>query len=239
MRGGGPFDLLEKGRHETISLSDEEAVKRVERHVMDDREFFCKRHRAEFPTFMKVLEAMPVDQFAYRPHERSPSALDLVWTLANEMAACTTMIESGEVRWDPPPAPLPREALRVFHGNYEELDKRANRLGDDAWRRLSRLYVGGDLLIEQPLGGFLWYLFFDAIHHRGQLSTYIRPMGGMCLRFMGRQGMIPAARAVLTGLGVSERGRSHARPKHSTGGGGSNRFLRVFDSAGHEPPARD
>ena len=37
-------------------------------------------HRAEFPTFKKVLEAMPADQFAYRPHERSPSALEVVWT---------------------------------------------------------------------------------------------------------------------------------------------------------------
>jgi len=30
------FDLLEKGRHETASLSDEKAEKRIERHVMDD-----------------------------------------------------------------------------------------------------------------------------------------------------------------------------------------------------------
>jgi hypothetical protein len=126
---------------------------------MDDREFFCKRHPAEFPTFMKVLEAMPVDQFAYRPHERSPSALDLVWTLANEMAACTTMIDSGEVRWDPPPAPLPREALRAFHANYEALNERVNRLGEEVWRRPSKLYVGGDLFMEQPLGGFLWPVF--------------------------------------------------------------------------------
>jgi uncharacterized damage-inducible protein DinB len=188
------FDLLEKGRHETASFSDEEAAaKRIERFVMDDREFFCKRHRAEFPTFMKVLEAMPVDQFAYRPHERSPSALDLVWTLANEMAACTTMIDSGEVRWDPPPAPLPREALRVFHANYEALEERVNRLGEEVWRRPSKLYVGGDLLMEQPLGGFLWYLFFDAIHHRGQLSTYIRPMGGKVPSIYGPSGDDPGS----------------------------------------------
>ena len=45
---------------------------------MDDREFFCKRHRVQFPTFKKVLEAMPIDRFDYRPHERSPSALELV-----------------------------------------------------------------------------------------------------------------------------------------------------------------
>lgn len=159
---------------------------------MDDREFFCMRHRAEFPTFMNALEAMPVDQFAYRPHERSPSALDL-WTLANEMAVCATMIDSGEVRWDPPPAPLPREALRVLHANYEALNERVNRLGEEVWRRPSKLYVGGDLLMEQPLGGFLWYLFFDAIHHRGQLSTYIRPMGGKAPSIYGPSGDDPGS----------------------------------------------
>ena len=25
---------------------------------------------------------------------------------------------------------------------------------------------------------FLWFILFDAIHHRGQLTVYIRPMGG-------------------------------------------------------------
>jgi uncharacterized damage-inducible protein DinB len=30
---------------------------------------------------------------------------------------------------------------------------------------------------EDTVGGFLWSFLFDAIHHRGQLSTYLRPMG--------------------------------------------------------------
>jgi uncharacterized damage-inducible protein DinB len=30
---------------------------------------------------------------------------------------------------------------------------------------------------EQPIGQFLWFIHFDAIHHRGQLSAYLRPMG--------------------------------------------------------------
>lgn len=33
-------------------------------------------------------------------------------------------------------------------------------------------------MMESPVGEFLWYLFFDAIHHRGQLAAYLRPMGG-------------------------------------------------------------
>ena len=33
------------------------------------------------------------------------------------------------------------------------------------------------MALEMPIGEFLWFILFDAIHHRGQLSTYIRPDG--------------------------------------------------------------
>jgi uncharacterized damage-inducible protein DinB len=31
---------------------------------------------------------------------------------------------------------------------------------------------------ETTIDGFVWGFLFDAVHHRGQLSTYLRPMGG-------------------------------------------------------------
>ena len=158
---------------------------------MNDREFFCKRHQTEFPTFKRVLDALPSAQFAYRPHERSPSTLDLVWTLACEMAACSTMIEKGEVRWVDAPAPAAAEAVQAFQANYQALNERVNALGEKQWARPAKLYVGGKLLMEPPLGEFLWYLFFDAIHHRGQLSTYIRPMGGKVPSIYGPSGDDP------------------------------------------------
>ena len=42
-----------------------------------------------------------------------------------------------------------------------------------------------------PISGFLWMFFFDAIHHRGQLSTYIRPMGGKVPSIYGPSGDDP------------------------------------------------
>ena len=51
--------------------------------------------------------------------------------------------------------------------------------------------MGDKLYMEQPLGTFLWYFFFDAIHHRGQLSTYIRPMGGKGPSIYGPSGDDP------------------------------------------------
>ncbi len=38
--------------------------------------------------------------------------------------------------------------------------------------------MGGDAAWETTIDGFVWGFLFDAIHHRGQLSTYLRPMGG-------------------------------------------------------------
>jgi uncharacterized damage-inducible protein DinB len=41
-----------------------------------------------------------------------------------------------------------------------------------------KFVVGDAPAWTASLGDMLWGLLFDMIHHRGQLSTYIRPMGG-------------------------------------------------------------
>src|SRR2546430_15895532 len=131
---------------------------------MNDREFFCQRHQTELPAFQRVLAALPLNQFEYRPHERSPSTLDLVWTLANEMAACSTIIDRGEVHWADVPAPGAGEAVKAFHANYEALDDCVQALEDQQWTRQSKFYVGGKLLTEPPLAGGLWDRFFGPSH---------------------------------------------------------------------------
>ena len=37
--------------------------------------------------------------------------------------------------------------------------------------------MDGNVIWEAPLGDMLFGFLFDAIHHRGQLSSYLRPMG--------------------------------------------------------------
>ena len=89
------------------------------------------------------------------------------------------MVEQGRVEWQPVEPPNAVEAVkRAFDEAYRGLDERLARLDDEAWRKTVQLLAGGKVVSERPLGDFLWFFFFDAIHHRGQLSTYIRPMGG-------------------------------------------------------------
>ena len=49
---------------------------------------------------------------------------------------------------------------------------------DDAkWDSQARLKMDGKVMWEAPLGDMLFGFLLDAIHHRGQLSSYLRPMG--------------------------------------------------------------
>jgi uncharacterized damage-inducible protein DinB len=68
--------------------------------------------------------------------------------------------------------------LAIFEGRYQELTDVLATIDDERWNAVAQFFYGGKVIAEQPVGQFLWYIHFDAIHHRGQLSAYIRPMGG-------------------------------------------------------------
>jgi len=51
-------------------------------------------------------------------------------------------------------------------------------MDEAAWTKQAQFFYNGQMVSEQPAGDFLWFILFDAIHHRGQLSAYLRPMGG-------------------------------------------------------------
>ncbi len=50
-------------------------------------------------------------------------------------------------------------------------------------------------IIEATVRDLLWLFLFDAVHHRGQLSVYIRPMGGKVPLIYGPSADAPLAQA--------------------------------------------
>jgi hypothetical protein len=145
---------------------------------MNDREFFLARRKIEYPAFVNVLKALPADRMDYKPHERSPSAQQLVWTLAQELAAGNQLCDTGETHFPTDPAPGVPEMFAAFEKNYAGTEDRVRGMDEAAWTKKGSLKAGGKVVMESPVGEVLWMLFFDAIHHRGQLSAYLRPMGG-------------------------------------------------------------
>ena len=51
-------------------------------------------------------------------------------------------------------------------------------MSDAAWESPGRFLFDGKVIYEYPRRDLAWMLLFDGLHHRGQLSTYLRPMGG-------------------------------------------------------------
>jgi uncharacterized damage-inducible protein DinB len=142
------------------------------------REYYLERRAAELPAFVAVLKALPVDRMDYKPHERSPSAEQIAWTLTKELQNCLDVATTFRTQYGAPPPPPIGEIVSLFEQRSNALTDAVTRMSDADWDRVAQFYVNDKLVSEQPVGQFLWFIHFDAIHHRGQLSTYIRPMGG-------------------------------------------------------------
>lgn len=147
---------------------------------MTNREFFIERWEQEHPAFLRVLQALPPSRLDYRPHPRSRSAAELVWLLAYEEQTGSELIDTGEINWnETPPPPSLEEMIGVYEKAHSELAPRLARLDDRRWEEDKvQLVVAGQVALEETLAAMFWGVLFDAVHHRGQLSVYLRPMGG-------------------------------------------------------------
>jgi uncharacterized damage-inducible protein DinB len=144
---------------------------------MTNREFYLERQQAESHAFMRVLKALPVDHLDYRPHERSPTAKEIVWLLTGELRIGLDAVINNRAEWIILPPPAMSEMLEKFETWSWELIDRVSKMSELSWDRVARFYFHGTLALEQPVGTFLWLNLFEAIHHRGQLSAYLHAMG--------------------------------------------------------------
>jgi uncharacterized damage-inducible protein DinB len=146
---------------------------------MTNLEFCIERRKAERPAFLRVLKAVPGGNLQYRPDPKARTAADLAWLLAVEESALLSLVKNGEVEWKESPAPQDMDAIvSAFERDSADLNARLEALDDAGWGRKVRFLMGGGAAWEDTLLQMVWGFLFDAIHHRGQLSTYLRPMGG-------------------------------------------------------------
>ncbi len=145
---------------------------------MSTREFFIQRWEAELPAFGKVLSAVPDDQLAYRPHERSTTAGALAWQLAEEQKQLSELLDTGEIRFEVKPHPHKRDIVTAWDDATAQLRDRLEKTDDKTWSGPAKFLMGGNAVWTDTVENMFWGYLFDMVHHRGQLSTYLRPMGG-------------------------------------------------------------
>jgi uncharacterized damage-inducible protein DinB len=147
---------------------------------MTNREFFIRCWEDEYPVFIKTFKAVPADKLDYRPHPNSRSAADLVWLQVVEKWCWMELLETGKINWKvPPPSMALDEMIAAYEKAHRALAPRLKAVDETSWhQKPTQFVVDGRVFFETSMGHMFWLGLFDAIHHRGQLTVYIRPTGG-------------------------------------------------------------
>ncbi|HEX5726030.1 MAG TPA: DinB family protein [Longimicrobiaceae bacterium] len=129
---------------------------------------------------LKLLRAYPADQSELQPHPRAKHARDLAWIFALEMAlAKMTAHGRLDLSGGFPSAPDSfDEVVSRFESGQRELVEAIRGSTDEELAGTVRFYTGPQQMGDIPVVEFLWFLLHDHIHHRGQLSVYLRMAGG-------------------------------------------------------------
>ncbi len=162
---------------------------------MNDREFFQQRWKTERLLFTRMIKALPADRLDYSPHEKSRPAGRIALGMAMEADGLAEIIEKGVLDWN---APVPEsvggaELLAAWEKAAARLSARVERLDDAKWASPGEFRAGGQVVFAGPIRDHCWWILFDLVHHRGQLSTYVRPMGGKVPATYGPSGDEEAA----------------------------------------------
>jgi uncharacterized damage-inducible protein DinB len=140
------------------------------------KQYLQKLMEKEFNTTLKVLKAYPAEKMDYTPHEKSSSAKKLMSTFIFEMYLMNYAL--GDVL-DPEkfktykPEGLPT-ILRDFQKLSADTLQRVKNSSDKSLLKIVDFAGMKFSAIEM-----LSMLIHDQIHHRGQLTVYLRIMGGI------------------------------------------------------------
>jgi uncharacterized damage-inducible protein DinB len=133
----------------------------------------------EMQTTLSVLGAVPNNHLDYRPNAKSKTGLGLVRHITLEDEWILNCIANGA--FTPPPDDsdacgimTPADAVARYKAKVPAALDRVRALSGEQLVKVIDL-LG---MMQMPTVNFVSLAVKHSVHHRGQLSTYLRPMGG-------------------------------------------------------------
>ena len=149
--------------------------------AMSAKDRFLRSFEHETATTLKVLQAYPAEKAGLQPHERSNTALNLAWTFVVEQQLLLKALKS-EPMFGGGGFPKPPEAwggvIQAFEKGVGEVKAQLSASSNADLDGSVGFMTGPKQMGEIPLGDFVWFMLHDQIHHRGQLTVYLRMAGG-------------------------------------------------------------
>ncbi len=148
---------------------------------MTERDNFLMIWEREFQTTLKVMKAYPADKLDLKPSEILRPARNIMWVFVGElfilqMALAGKMDMGGE-------PPTPPETLEELCAIFEQLHVETGKIleaktAEELNATMVQFPVGPYKMGELRAMDVAWITVYDQIHHRGQLSVYLRLAGG-------------------------------------------------------------
>ena len=142
--------------------------------LLDTNLSFLKR---EHPVTRKVIAAIPADRGDYRPNPVAKTAMELAWHIASAENRFLDAVVSGVFNFGgsgkPENVQTPADVSRWYE---EEFTKNIARLEQLSGEQLAKP-IDFRGVLNLPAVMYLHIGLSHTIHHRGQLSVYLRPMG--------------------------------------------------------------
>jgi uncharacterized damage-inducible protein DinB len=134
--------------------------------------------KAEHRMTKAVLEAVPADKPDYRPDPNAKTAMELARHIAAAENRFLETTINGEFNAStgaiPENVKTPAEIARWYADRFEKNCDALNKLNGEQLLKM----VDFRGMFQRPAVAFVQIGLNHSIHHRGQLSTYLRPMGG-------------------------------------------------------------
>ncbi len=145
---------------------------------MDHKEFFIKHWEKEAVATRKVIGRIPEDRSDYKPEPKSRNAREIAWLIVREEASLVDGLEKGAFDWAEVPCPTKvSQIVAQYDKLHDGLTKRLKAVPAGQWESKLPFLMDGQEVMRENGYDMAWGFLLDQIHHRGQLSTYLRPMG--------------------------------------------------------------
>lgn len=147
----------------------------------DQAAFLLQYHlpaiKNEHRTTVAVIAAIPTANADYRPDPQSRTAAELAWHIAAAEHRFYGGIVAGAFDFNAIPRPegglTPDNVTKWYEASFAKNSDGLSRLtGDQLIKILD--FRGA---FQLPAVGYIEFCLHHTIHHRGQLSTYLRAMG--------------------------------------------------------------
>ncbi len=136
--------------------------------------------QVEAATTRRVLDALPQEKYSWKPHERSMSA----GVLATHMARfpqglfsviCTPSFDVGSIKGTAESLTTKAELLKTFDDGVQAVTEGLLKMPEAQASEIWAFKKGEQTLVELPrISAVKTLILNHLIHHRGQLSVYLR-----------------------------------------------------------------